>query len=196
MSRLPAPTERRQSGATIIEVLVAVIIIVVGLLGMAGLHSRMALAESEAFQRTQAIILLQDMVARINANRRNAMSYVTATPEGTGNTVQDCSALTGAAFDLCEWNNELLGAAEAIAGSQVGAMIGARGCVLNTSATMPRQFLVSVVWQGTTATVAPGATTCGAGSYSDDRLRRAITATIEIGCLENNPASLLCISSF
>ncbi len=184
------------AGSTIIEVLVAVIIIVVGLLGMAGLHSRMTFAEMESIQRAQAVVLLQDMVSRINANRRQATSYVTASPEGTDNGLQNCAGLSGPAFDLCEWNNELVGAGESIAGSSVGAMIGARGCITNTVATMPRQFVVAVVWQGTSTTVAPGATTCGQGNYPDDRMRRAVTATIEIGCLQNDPATLLCISNF
>jgi len=187
---------KKQSGTTMIEVLVAIIIVVVGLLGLAGLQSRVSLAELESFQRTQAIVLAQDMASRISANRRIAASYVTATPVGTGNTVQDCSALGGAALDLCEWNNELLGAGESMGTSNVGAMQGARGCIEEVVATMPRQFKVSVVWQGTVPTIAPGSTTCGAGAFADDKTRRAVTSTVEIACLQNDPASTLCISSF
>jgi type IV pilus assembly protein PilV len=187
---------RKQAGTTMIEVLVAIIIVVVGLLGLAGLQSRVSLAEVESFQRTQAIVLAQDMASRISANRRMGASYVTATPLGTGNGVQDCSTLAGAPLDLCEWNNELLGAAETIGSANVGAMQGARGCVEAVVATMPRQFKVSVVWRGTVPTVAPGATTCGSGAYTDDKTRRAVTSTIEIACLQNDPASTLCISSF
>ena len=186
----------RQGGATLIEVLVAIIIVVVGLLGLAGLQSRVSLAQVEAFQRSQAIVLVQDMASRIAVNRRIAEQYVTSTPQGTGNPAQDCSTLTGKNLDMCEWNNELLGAAEAINGASVGAMQGARGCVEELANTMPRKFLVSVVWQGTVPTVAPGATTCGSGSYTDDKTRRAVTATVEIGCLQNDPASTLCISNF
>jgi type IV pilus assembly protein PilV len=187
---------RAQRGIALLEALVAIIIMVVGLFGVAGLHSRMGLAESEAFQRSQAVMLMGDMVSRITANRKNSLSYVTATPLGTGQAQGSCAALTGAPRDLCEWNNALLGASESLTGSKVGAMLGARGCVESISATMPRQFRVSVVWQGTVPTVAPGATACGAGSYGDDRTRRAITTVIEIGCLQNDPASLLCISTF
>jgi type IV pilus assembly protein PilV len=187
---------RKEQGATIIEVLVAIILVVVGLLGLAGLQSRVSLAEVESFQRTQAVVLAQDMVSRINANRRQAESYVTSAALGTGGTVQDCSTQTGPARDLCEWNNELLGASEALGGTSVGAMTGARGCVEELVNSMPRQFRVSVVWQGTSATVAPGSTSCGSGQYADDKLRRAVTATVEIGCLQNDPASTLCISNF
>lgn len=187
----------RQDGATIIEILVAIIIVVVGLLGLAGLHSRVTLAEVEAFQRSQAVVLLQDMASRINANRRNAEQYaagVGLTPLGT--SAIDCTGKTGYDLDLCEWNNELFGAAEVSGTNNVGAMLGARGCIEEIQSTMPRQFRVSVVWQGTVPTVAPGATTCGQGAYTDDKTRRVVSTVVQIGCLQNNPATNACISNF
>lgn len=184
---------RAQAGTTMMEVLVSIIIVVLGLLGLAGLQSQAALSEMEAFQRAQAVVLLQDMVDRINANRRQSIEYVTA-GVGTGEDVEDCSgAATVAARDLCEWSNALLGAAEASAGLSVGAMVGARGCVTAISATMPRQFMVSVVWQGLRPTAEPQITACGQGEYGANGLRRAITSTIVIGCLQNDPASGACI---
>lgn len=188
---------RRQQGATIIEVLVSIIIVVFGLLGLAGLQSRVSLAEVEAFQRAQAILVLNDMVGRINANRRNATSYSTGTTWGTGQPLGICASATStAAIDLCEWNNELLGATEGLGGNNVGAMQDARGCIDVLQGTMPKQFRVSVVWRGSGPTVAPGATTCGQGNYGNDATRRAITATIEMGCLQNDPATALCVSTY
>lgn len=181
---------RRQAGVSLIEVLVSVVIVVLGLLGLAGLQSHATVAEMEAFQRAQALVLLQDMVDRVNANRL-VKDQFTTTPAGTGNGLQTCSTLTGALRDQCEWNNALLGAAETSAAGKVGAMIGARGCVENTVATMPRQFVVSVVWQGLNATKAPPVA-CGAGQYGDERQRRAIFTTITIGCLRNDPATGTC----
>ena len=185
-----------QRGVTLLEVLVSIAITVVGLLGVAGLHARIGVAETEAFQREQAVALLQDMVSRITANRRNAMSYVTVTPAGTGQMVVDCVTMTGAQRDQCEWSNALLGAGESLGSSKVGAMIGARGCVEAVSATMPRQFRVSVVWQGTVPTVNPAGTSCGDGLYTDARTRRAVSTMVQIGCLQNDPASKLCVSTF
>ena len=185
----------RTLGVTMIEVLITIVILTVGLLGVAGLQARMQLAEVESYHRSHAIVLLQDMVDRVAANRRNAMNYVTPTPLGTGNTVQSCIGLTGSAYDLCEWNNALLGASETSSGGQeVGAMIGARGCVTNVSATMPREFTVAVVWQGVSPTAAPTATTCGQGLYGDELTRRALVANIKIGCLQNDPTTGLCVT--
>jgi len=185
----------RSHGFTMMEVLITIVILTVGLLGVAGLQARMQLAEVESYHRSHAIVLLQDMVDRVAANRRNAMNYVTATPLGTGNAVQNCIGLTGSAYDLCEWNNALLGASETSSGGQqVGAMIGARGCITNVSATMPREFTVAVVWQGVAPTAAPTATTCGQGLYGDEQTRRALVANIKIGCLQNDPTTGLCVT--
>ena len=188
------PRVHNELGVTMIEVLITIVISAFGLLGIAALQGRMQLAEMEAYQRSQATVLLRYMTDRINANRKNAMSYVTAAPVGSSVGVQDCTALTGADLDLCEWNNLLAGAAETAAGQNRGAMIGARGCIINTEPTMPRRFTVAVVWQGLNPTVAPGATTCGNGAYADDRTRRAMVAPITIGCLQNDINTGLCVT--
>ena len=197
MKRLPyGGIGRRERGTTMVEILVSIIIVVLGLLGLAGLQSRAAVSEMEAFQRAQAIVLAQDMADRISANRRAAETdlYVTPTPLGTGTPAALCGALNGVERDHCEWNRALLGAAEeAPGGVKVGAMIGARGCVQNLGTTMPRQYLVSVVWQGLVATKEPGATLCGQGEYGDEKTRRAITTVVSIGCLQNDPATGLCV---
>ncbi len=195
LQQTPARGER---GATMIEVLVSIVILAFGLLGVAGLQAQIKLAEVEAYQRAQAIVLLQDMVDRINANRRNSMSYVTATafggmPAGTDNKVLDCAGLTGADLDLCDWNNSLLGVSETSGGDSVGAMIGARGCVTNPVDTMPREFVVAVVWQGITPTLVPRSTDCGVGLYGkNDAARRAMIARVKIGCLQNDPTTGVC----
>lgn len=182
----------RQRGTSMIEVLVSIVIVVLGLLGLAGLQTHAALAEAESFQRAQAILLVQDMADRVSANRLNAASYITATPLGTGDTPGACGSMTGVARDKCEWSAALLGSSESASGLKVGAMIGARGCVTETVSVMPRQYMVSVVWQGVTNTKAPG-TACGSGLYGDEKTRRALTTTITVGCLQNDPASGACI---
>lgn len=183
--------KRSQAGTSMVEVLVSIVIIVLGLLGLAGLQSHAALAEAEAFQRAQAIVLLQDMVDRLNSNRLNAESFVTTTDLGTGNAEEDCTLKTGIARDHCEWSNALLGATESAGGVKVGAMADARGCVTRTVAIKPEVYEIAVVWQGVTPSKAPNST-CGAGLYGDERYRRALVATVRIGCLVNDQASGAC----
>lgn len=196
MLRHAAPTLRRCSGVTMLEVLVAIFILTVGLLGAAGLQSKMQTAEIEAYQRAQAIVLLQDMVDRVNANRKNADDYVTVVGTPLGTAEMDCSVLTAPADkDQCEWNNALFGASETKGTVTLGAMNGARGCITNPVTAMPREVVVAVAWQGMGPTFAPGATTCGQGAYgADDRVRRAMVARITIGCLQNDPATGLCVT--
>lgn len=65
----------RSSGIALIEVLVAVLILAVGLLGMAAMQGVSTQMTNGAEQRTQAILLSADMMDRIRANRSNRMAY-------------------------------------------------------------------------------------------------------------------------
>lgn len=171
-----------------LEVLITIIILTFGLLGLAGLQGKITLAEMESYQRAQAVVLMNDMVDRINANRGNAATYVSANTLGTGDPPASCSALAaGLARDRCEWSNALKGAAETSGSSKVGGMVGGRGCVQliqtenNTSGVCtPGIYLVTVAWQGLNMTSAPSAN-CGQNSYGDDRYRRAISTRVSIG---------------
>jgi type IV pilus assembly protein PilV len=198
---------RAQSGFTLIEVLITFVILVVGLLGLIGLQARGQQAELESYQRGQALVLLQDMVDRINANRLGAknQAYVTSAPVGGGGALTDCStATTQAAVDLCDWGNELNGAAEVAQGGActtasgancVGAMLGARGCISYDAASELKDALgatiagtgvqtISVAWQGVSPTVAPPSSlTCGQGSYPTEAQRRVVTATVRVASL-------------
>ncbi len=84
MNRIRAIRAPRQTGLTLVEVLVSVVILLVGLLGLAALMTNSQKAESESYQRAQALLLLQDMVGRINANRAVAACYaITDATAGT-----------------------------------------------------------------------------------------------------------------
>ena len=176
-------------GVSLIEVLVTVIILAVGLLGLAGLQMRLQSSEIEAYQRTQASLLLEDMVNRMSVNRKNATSYVTgsASPLGTGDNQSAICAGGGQGFDSCQWSNALKGVAEQSGSNNVGAMIGARGCIENLGAD---QFQITVVWQGLTPISAP-ASGCGAGLYNgatgssciNDLCRRAISTIVRVANL-------------
>src|SRR4051812_49346809 len=95
----------RQRASTLIEVLVAALILGFGLMGLAGLQARIQTAHAESYQRAQALLLLQDMASRISANRSHAAAYVTTGPIGTGDAQPaDCTGLAGVGRDWCEWS--------------------------------------------------------------------------------------------
>lgn len=183
------PAASRMGGTTMIEVLVTLVILAFGLLGVAALQGKMQMGTIESYQRAQAVVLLEDMTARMQANRAAAANYVQSTPAGTGDgQPDDCSALAaGAPRDVCEWSNALKGAAELKAGAKVGAMVGARGCVQQIQAPDPTKgvclpgiYQVTVTWQGVHKTLAPSLT-CATGLYGDDGYRRAVAEHVTIG---------------
>lgn len=196
------PAASRSGGFTLIEALVTIVILAIGLLGLAKLQASTPQFAMESYQRAQAMILLQDMVNRINANRKSAACYAitndlsSGTPflgtEGNGyagtpscnigTTVQQNNAVR----DLMEWDQLLRGAAETSSdGSNAGAMIGARGCIAYDAANAV--YVVTVVWQGLMQTAEPSTgLTCAKGLYGsdDESQRRAVSALIRIATLD------------
>ena len=182
------PGYQRQDGTSLLEVLITIVILAFGMLGLAGLQSKIQQAEMESFQRAQAILLLSDMAERIGANRADAASYVVASPVGTGDPATDCTAIVADySRDICEWSDALKGASEKIGTANTGAMLGGRGCITQVQAPdptsgvcLPAVYQVAVVWQGMNPTTAPSIT-CGQGSYTPDTTRRAISSQITVG---------------
>ncbi|MCU6433493.1 type IV pilus modification protein PilV [Undibacterium sp. Jales W-56] len=180
---------RHQHGTSLLEVLITLVILAFGLLGLAGLQSKLHTAELESYQRVQAVLLLSDITERINANQPNAASYVTTGTIGTSDSQPaSCANIaTGSARDICEWSNALKGAGEMSAGKNVGVMLGARGCITQIQAPNPATgvctpgiYLVSVSWQGMTQTQAP-TYTCGQNLYGADTYRRTIATQVSVG---------------
>jgi len=64
----------RQSGFTLLEVLVAILVLSIGLLGLAGLMASSIRNNHSAYQRTQATWLAYDMIDRMRVNRANAIT--------------------------------------------------------------------------------------------------------------------------
>jgi type IV pilus assembly protein PilV len=191
---------RLGTGFTLLEVLITLIILAIGMLGLANLQSKIHVTEVESYQRAHAVLLLQDMVDRINSNRDKAGDYVTVDPLGvqgdaSDKDIDDCSAAAiGAARDMCEWGNALKGASEQREGANSGGMIGARGCVEEIQAAdatagvcTPGIYRVTVAWQGLHKTGEPQLA-CGVGAYGEDGFRRAISAQFAIGVPRCPPA--------
>ncbi len=66
------------------EVLVTLIIVMVGLLGIAGLQAKAQVAELESYQRAQALIILSDIVDRMNVNREAVACFAITTDTTNG----------------------------------------------------------------------------------------------------------------
>ena len=190
-----------------IEALVSLIIIMFGLLGLAGLQTRMQQAEFESYQRSQALVLLYDMIDRINTNRATVPCFVVTTdltagtnylgagaaaPTPCGYSTTENNAIADIA--IREWDNLLKGVAETKGVNQVGAMTGARGCIsYNSGAELPDAagapiagtgiFTVAVAWQGTSETFAP-TVACANDLYGTEMRRRVVSETFRIANLK------------
>jgi type IV pilus assembly protein PilV len=168
-----------EAGFAMLEVLVAIVISVIGILGMISLQARTYQAEAESYQRSQALVILDDIAARMASNRTEAASYV-RDGIGEGET-EDCDAEpTVAARDLCEIANQLRGTAETSAAGLVTPMSQPRACISNPA---PNTYLIAVVWAGIVPTAAP-ANACEAGAYGDESLRRAVSSVVVVANLE------------
>lgn len=188
----PAPRALgcRVRGVTLIEVMITVMVLSFALLGLAKLQAQLQMTEMESYQRTQALLLSRDMANRISTNRLAATAYITTSALGTGMT---CPTAAGsmAAKDLSQWCSAIQGAAERMGSSDVGAIIGGRGCVERLGAS--NEYMITVAWQGLAPLVAPASSvTCGAGAYhtstggvcdNSELCRRAVTTVVRFESL-------------
>lgn len=183
---------RRQSGMGMVEIMVTIVILVIGLLGVAGLQIRSQKSEMEAYQRAMAVAFVQDMTARIAAGRGHRSAYVTLagaatnpTVYGTGDTT-DCEGATGATLEVCEWSASMRGGAEETSGGlSIAAPIGMRGCIMSVTPDIPdalNEFIVVGVWQGLTVTADPEVDTpgdvCASAVNFGEGLRRAFVTRV------------------
>lgn len=95
---------RKQTGFTLLEVLITVVILAIGLLGLAGLQATALAYNSTAYQRSQATNLAYDIIdrARANAAAARAGAYNVNfgfSNQGTGTLAQR---------DLSEWRQSLI----------------------------------------------------------------------------------------
>lgn len=171
-------TVRKIRGFTLLELLIALVVLAFGMLALARGMGRASQAELEAFQRAQAMALAQEMGDRINDNLKQAALYVgDYVPQAAA---EDCSGAPSlVARDACEWRNRLLGVDTLDAGQSIGAPMGARGCVVSPA---PNVYVITVAWQGLIPSAAPDSA-CGQGVFDREENRRAFSTVVQVATL-------------
>jgi len=98
----------KQRAFTLLEVMIAMVIFSIGLLGLAGLQSAGIRSNQISYSRTIATQLLYDMADRIRNNP--GIDYAATAPSGANNCVTGavCTAAQMAAFDRFEWDQSLV----------------------------------------------------------------------------------------
>jgi len=134
---------RRQTGFTLIEALVTMIVIALGLLGNAALIVNAAKLNKGGSFRTQAVAMSQDIAERMEANPAGALAgayAATGSAQSTASadcTTSRCTADSFAAYDLANWQATL-----------ANALPGASWTISQTSAAgaNPSVYNIQVSW--------------------------------------------------
>ncbi len=98
---------RKQSGFSLVEVLIALVIMSVGMLGIAGLYVHSMQAGRTSMLRHHAVTLVGDVADRIRANPRAGIAY-----EGPGldgscvSGVVNCDDVAMAEHDILLWKQQ------------------------------------------------------------------------------------------
>jgi len=119
-------------GFTLLEVMVAMVIFAVGMLGLAGIQALSLEGSHSSYSRSQAVLLAYEMVDRMKANSQVGASYVsTAATTVAEPTSALCDAVTCgdtqmATFDLWQWktaiSNALLSGVGSVRSDTVGTV--------------------------------------------------------------------------
>ena len=104
----------KTKGFTLLEILVTLVVLSIGLLGLAGLQMNGLRSNHSAYMRSQATILTQDIADRMRVNRTSTITGAydiglgdlpnATTCSGTG---ANCAPSTIATADLYQWKSHL-----------------------------------------------------------------------------------------
>lgn len=131
------PAERLR-GFTMVETLVALVVLAVGMLGVASLFVASLNSASSAIGRMQAVNLATDIADRIRANRRAGGAYAAAGADNgcVGSAAVSCTAAQMAATDVFLWQRQL---------SRAFGGAGATGTITFAAGT-PASYTIVIGW--------------------------------------------------
>lgn len=124
---------KRQQGISMLEVLIALLIITIGALGFAGLQMKALHSSNDANHRARAILLAQDAVERFQANPEELDSYLSANWPSTGSLNTSCTGEEPCSADAMR-DKDLEELAHNAASSLPGGQIMAEECSFNEMA--------------------------------------------------------------
>lgn len=132
-------SENRQQGFTLLEVLIALLVLSIGLLGLAALQTTGLRSNEMASMRTTSTMLAYDISDRMRANPQGTTDgdYVIDSGAVTGTipncTSSDCTTTQLATFDLSQWK------------AAVGSLPGGLGDITQTAGP-PLLHTITVRW--------------------------------------------------
>lgn len=139
-----------QKGVGLVEVLVALVLLSIAVLGFVALQIRAITASNEATMNVQATNIARDLAERMRMNRDGLAGYV-ANTDTTNCATAFCSPENMAKYDF-----RLV--------SSRATDLGMRMNVLNCQGSTLVRKCVYVAWEGTTATNGTGSSDCTNGA--------------------------------
>lgn len=169
-----------QAGFTLLEVLVAMIVLAIGLLGAASLQLYALRGGGEGLQRSQATVLANAVTDRMRSNPERLDSYVAATIGNqtfASTPAQNCSGLSSSACLTARATRDLYELEQLVHASD--SLITPRVCTTNTNGTVT----VVVAWRGMEKRGDTSATlnSCGSDIEADYR-KQIIVSTYIAPC--------------
>lgn len=128
-----------QQGFTLLEVLIAVLVLAFGLMGLAGIQATGIKNNNSAYYRSVAAQYAAEMADRMRANATIDYSTKSAAPHAACKTTTGCTPSEMAEHDFNEWINALQSALPSGTGT-VTAKVGAGSDPV---------FVVTVSWDDT-----------------------------------------------
>lgn len=149
---LPSVAGVSQRGFGMIEVMVAVLVLAVGVIGFAGLQTRAVRASGDSYYRTQAMSIAQDLAERMRVNGSQRTYYRTSTLwSGTAATT-NCVTTTCSAQAMADYDSATIRA-------NAQALLP-QGLVRVEQCKASAVTCIYVAWDGTTPTSGGTATEC------------------------------------
>ncbi|MFT4823997.1 MAG: type IV pilus assembly protein PilV [Halioglobus sp.] len=182
---------REETGFTLIEALIAFVILSVGLLGIVSLQALSKQSQHQAVQRARAISMADSIVERIRINPGGLATYnIGLTPLGGGTVSSEpapncrtaiCTPTQLATHDLWEWEQALDGAMVKAGTINTSGLIEPKGCIVfDPAPSRLRTGLVNIIiqWQGlneSTDAVQAGEVRCGGAVAGNNDFRRQVS---------------------
>ena len=169
----------RDNGFTLLEVLIAFMILSFGLLGAVALQAKAKQASFDSLQRAAAVELASDILHRMRNNDANnvvALYDVDFSSDDAVSVMTDCyggfcSAAQVAQTDINNWQHAIR------ARERSGSLDNATVCINPTTSTNGVNVEVIVTWRGRQEMTAADDNPAGSCGVNDDRRRAVVMET-------------------
>ncbi|MGI9318568.1 MAG: type IV pilus modification protein PilV [bacterium] len=148
---------KKQTGYLLVEVLVSMLIITVGVVGIAKLQHVSKSSNAQAVQRTIASHLTDNLIERIRTNSAGIGTYFpndstvvltggSSTPATQCTAGNVCTPAQLATFDIWEWEQNLIGTFESASGAATGGLVNPIVCLRRPAGGGDGLYQIAIAW--------------------------------------------------